>query len=93
MERLGRHREGADFGEVLPEHVHRAAAEELPVALGDDEVAHRLVVGDGFLLQEHPAVRERSDQRPDGPHVTGAGGPDHDPRGWFDHALRHEDPA
>lgn len=40
MERLGRHREGADFGEVLPEHVHRAAAEELPVALGDDEVAH-----------------------------------------------------
>ncbi len=93
MQRFGRHGERADLGEIFPEHMHRAAAEELSVLFGDDEVAHRLVVGHGLLLEQDAAVRERTDERPDGPDVTGAGGPDDDPRPWFSHVLRHEIPA
>lgn len=42
-----------------------AAADELPIAFGDDEVGHGLVVGDGLLLQEDPSLGEGGDERAD----------------------------
>ena len=68
------HRHRADLAEVLPEHVQGAAADHLPVELGDQELRHRLVQRDDFLGQQHPpgvGVHQLLDRR----HVGGPGPP------------------
>ena len=64
--RVDRHR--ADLAEVLPEHVQRAAADDLAVELADQELLDRLVEGDDLLGQQH-AARVGVDQRLDRGHV------------------------
>jgi len=62
----------ADLGQVLPEHVQRAAADHLAVPLDDPELLDILVQGDQVLGQQHPPgvlVHQRLDPQ----HITGAG--------------------
>ena len=75
--RIDGHR--ANLREVLPEHVQRAAADHLAAALGDPELLHVLVQGDGGLLQKPGSgARVGVDQAPDRPDVRRAGTPDDD---------------
>jgi hypothetical protein len=65
------HGDGADLAEVLPQHVHSAAADDLAVELGDEELGHGLVERDHLLGEQHPSgvgVHELLD----GPDVGGA---------------------
>lgn len=72
------HRQGADLGQVLPQDMQAAAADDRAGAFGDDEVTHRLVVGDSFLLKEHALLGKGGDQRPHRSDIGRAGGPNDD---------------
>jgi hypothetical protein len=65
------HRDRADLAQVLPQHVQRAAADDLTVQLRHQELRDGLVERDHFLREEHPpgvGVHELLD----GPDVGGA---------------------
>ena len=51
--------DGADLGEVQPHHVQRAAADDPPVELGDEELLDVLVQLDGGLLEQDAGRRRR----------------------------------
>ena len=79
-------RDRADLGQVLPQHVHRAAADDRAVAraLRDPELLDVLVERDGRLGQQPPVGDVHVDQPPDAAHVGGSGPPDgylHDRKG------------
>ncbi|KRE63607.1 hypothetical protein ASG78_01550 [Nostocoides sp. Soil756] len=87
-------RQRADLAQVLPQHVHRPAAHDTPVGLvlGHHEVDDRLVVGHGLLLQQHPALGQRSHEGPDGADVGGAGrAHEHAGRGGREAGVRGHD--
>ena len=69
--------ERAHLGQVVPQHVQGTAADDVArPLLRHDELLQALVVGDGVLVDEHPAGGQRRDQRTDRRDVAGAGGAD-----------------
>jgi hypothetical protein len=76
------HRDRADLAEVLPQHVQRAAPDDLAVDLRDEELRHGLVQRDDLLGEQH-AARVGVHEILDRPHVRGPG-PAHLHRGRVD---------
>ena len=71
----GSDRQRAHLGEVVPQDLQGAAADDdALVGLGDHELLQCGVVRHGVLADQHPAGGERLDQRPDGRHIGGSGG-------------------
>ena len=60
--------------DVLPEHMERAAPDDLAVELGDDELLQALVVGDRVLRDEDATLGVRRDEIADRADICGSRG-------------------
>lgn len=72
--------QGADLGQVLPQHVQRAAADDAAVraGVGDQELLDGLVVPDHLLREQDAHRGVGRDEVADGVDVRGQGGADGD---------------